>query len=109
MTEELCKRCGKERKEWEIGTVGYVKNFCYFYLCKDCSRELDRVEKENPNEKGGVVGLCTWGNIRFVTWVKTGKIMPYDEAIKLLNSGIKYHEELERLRNLPIFKKVEGK
>jgi hypothetical protein len=50
---EKCERCGGEI----IGTSGYgaVHGFTllslnYFYLCKNCSRELDEVAKANPEE-----------------------------------------------------------
>ena len=97
---EKCERCGGEI----IGTSAYgaVNGFTllslnYFYLCKNCSRELDKVAKANPNEKGGVVGLCTKMNMRFACWVKTGRIMPYDEAVSLLEDHDKYGRELKRL------------
>jgi len=98
---ENCERCGGPRVEWPIGTPGYAENQAYFYLCAKCSRALDEVERTHPDEKGGVVGLCTKMNIRFAFWVKTGRIMPYDEAIKLLEDQDKYDAELKRLWALP--------
>jgi len=99
-TNEKCERCGEQIIEWQIGESGYSENHTYFFLCKKCSRELDSVEKANPNEQGGVVGLCTWGNIRFACWVKTGKIMPLTKALKLLESS-NYYKKLKKFWDLP--------
>ena len=96
-TNEKCERCGGQIIKWQIGTSNYAENHTYFYLCKKCSRELDETEISHPNEKGGIVGLCTKMNIRFACWVKTGRIMPYDEAVTLLQDSLAYDRTLKEL------------